>query len=379
MHVVIVTTSYPDRKPGSEAAGGFVADFASCLAQHVQVTVIAAARQDSVTREGDLDVVRFGVPRVPLSLLRPLDPRDWLAILRTILQGKRALNAAITDRRPDHVLALWALPSGYWARHAMKRSGVPYSVWALGSDVWSLGRLPVLRSMLREIFRDARICFADGFQLAQDVEEIAGRDCRFLASSRHLPKPGRKRAVSSPPYRLAFLGRWHANKGIDLLLDALARLTDDDWQKIEAVRICGGGPLQHEVNRRGNDLANNSRPVEIGGFLGRDAAAELIEWADFLVLPSRIESIPVVFSDAVQLGTPLIATPVGDLPRLFERHRFGVLANEASAECIERAIRDALDSDPQSFSQALDTVAAEFDVSRVAHQFATSLSDQSNV
>ncbi len=44
------------------------------------------------------------------------------------------------------------------------------------------------------------------------------------------------------PYRLAFLGRWHPNKGTDLLLDALHQLRDEDWHRIEAVRIAGGAP-----------------------------------------------------------------------------------------------------------------------------------------
>jgi hypothetical protein len=48
LHVALVTTSYPDQQPGSEAAGSFVEDFAHALSEHARVTVIAASTADSV-------------------------------------------------------------------------------------------------------------------------------------------------------------------------------------------------------------------------------------------------------------------------------------------------------------------------------------------
>ncbi len=373
MHVAVVTTSYPDATPGSEAAGGFVADFVARLADHVEVTVVAAASRDHRSREGSVDVNRFAAPRLPLSLLRPLDPRDWSAIFGTIRSGHRALQQLVAERRPDHVLALWALPSGYWAAAAMREAGVPYSVWALGSDIWGLGRLPIVRGVLRRVLREASHCFADGLQLAQDVESISGRSCGFMASSRQLQNPGAGRAATSAPYRLAFLGRWHPNKGIDLLLEALKSLDDADWALIESVRIFGGGPLQDHVQHCAARLSGAGRPVETGGYLDRDAASELISWADYLLLPSRIESIPVIFSDAVQLGTPLIATPVGDLPRLFDQHRVGLLASDTSAAGIAGALRAALAGNAQEFTGSLASVAAKFDVAEVARECAATL------
>ncbi len=373
MHVAVVTTSYPDATPGSEAAGGFVADFVARLADHVQVTVVAAASRDDATREGKVDVRRFAVPRLPLSLLRPHDPRDWPAIVRSIRCGHKALQDLVAERRPDHVLALWALPSGYWAAAAMRKAGVPYSIWALGSDIWGLGRVPVVRGVLRRVLRNASHCFADGLQLAQDVEAISGRSCEFMASSRQLHDPGVGRVATSAPYRLAFLGRWHPNKGVDLLLEALESFDDADWARIESLRICGGGPLEDEVLRRAAQLAAAGRPVEAGGYLDRAAAAELIAWADYLLLPSRIESIPVIFSDAVQLGTPLVATPVGDLPRLFDQHRVGVLAEDASVAGIAGALRTALAGNAQEFTRSLAEVSAIFDVAAVARECAATL------
>ena len=48
-----------------------------------------------------------------------------------------------------------------------------------------------------------------------------------------------------------------------------------------------------------------------------------LRWCDYLLIPSRIESIPVILSDAIQLGTPVIATEVGDMPAVFEEMAIG--------------------------------------------------------
>ncbi len=371
MHVLLVTTSYPESQSGSEAAGGFVEEFARQLAGHARVTVVAAAGGGSSVRdEGPLRVRRFGVSRWPLSLLSPVNPLDWWPTWSTLRDGMRAVREVVENDRPDYILALWALPSGHWARRMLQEFDVPYGIWALGSDIWSLGRIPILRSHLRRVLADAEHRYADGLQLGSDVERIGGASCDFLPSARRLSAQRQRDLAGLPPYRLAFLGRWHANKGIDLFLDALSQLTDDDWARVSDVRVRGGGPLEVEVLEAVERLQSHGRPVDVGGYLDAAEAIELLTWTDYLVLPSRVESIPVVFSDAAQLGRPLVATPVGDLPRLFEQNEFGVLAKAATAEAIAVALREALDTPPSRFAAQLDTVARQFDIEIVAQDFA---------
>lgn len=367
--IALVSTSYPDEKPGSEAAGSFVEDFAKALSTEIPVTVIAPGRNDSECDEGRVRVRRFAVPMTPLSLLNPANPLHWTRISSTLTAGRRALEAVLDAEDIDHVLALWALPSGWWAQAAARRHGIGYSTWALGSDIWSLGRIPVVRGVLRRVLDRAEGRYADGLQLCADVERLCGKPCAFLPSSRRLHVERIEPIASAPPYKLAFLGRWHPNKGVDLLLEALEGLSDEDWSRIAEVRVFGGGPLEDQVHASGRRLAESGRPVSIGGFLAKDDAARLLGWADYLVLPSRIESIPVIYSDALQVGTPLIATPVGDLPRLFERNETGLLARDASAASLLAAIRAAVSDDASRFAESLETARAGFDVSAAVRQF----------
>lgn len=368
-HIALVTSSYPDGTPGTEAAGSFVEDFALALASRVRVTVVAASTSTSDLTQNNLRVRRFAVPRLPLSLLRPLWPGDWPALLRTLQSGRDALQTLIIDDRPDHVLALWALPSGYWIDSASRGTGVPFSVWSLGSDIWSLGKLPFVRGALRNILRRADHCYADGIELAADVTRLAGTRCDFLPSTRTLPLPLNKQLASEGPYNLAFLGRWHPNKGVDLMLESLSRLTDEDWRQIAEVRIAGGGPLADQVHEAAAELRRNGRAVVVGDYLDKGAATELIAWADYLMLPSRIESIPVIFSDAMQIGTPIIATPVGDLPRLQEQYGFGHMADAVSVHAFSESIRRALNDSATRFSPTLARAQSDFNLEKIVDDF----------
>jgi glycosyltransferase involved in cell wall biosynthesis len=375
-HLLLITTSYPWVADGREAAGSFVVDFGDALASQVDVSLVAPGLADHSEQRGAISVNFFRAERLPLSLLRPWVPADWPIISRTLNAGSDRCRAVAAARPVDHALALWALPSGYWARQLP--GGVPYSVWGLGSDIWTLGRIPIVRRLLRRVLRGAEHCFADGLQLAADMERICGRDCGFLPSARLLPSPHRRLAATHPPYRLAFLGRWHPNKGIDLLLDALALLDDADWQSISAVRIAGGGPLAERVGTAVGTLKAAGRPVSQEGFLDRAAAAELFDWADFILLPSRIESIPVIFSDAMQARRPVIATPVGDLPQLLADYRAGTLAGTVTAEAFTEAIRSTLARELSSLQRDWARAAADFDIRHAGARFAALISQGSD-
>ncbi len=368
MNILLVTTSYPDDNDGAAAAGVFVRDFAHTLAGlGTKITVVAPGTLTRTTGDSAVHVQRFAVPRQPLSLLKPYKPQDWPAISQTMRSGRQAVNRACVENRIDHILALWALPSGAWAQNAAKKHGIPYSTWALGSDIWTLGRLPITRQWLRLVLRNAAQRYADGLQLGKDVSHISGMDCEFLPSTRQLPlrtTPQPPRSV--PPFRLAFLGRWHPNKGIDLLLDALHRLDENDWSRIEQVRIFGGGPMNERVHSLSHTLRQHGRPLETGGYLNPQEAAELLAWSDFVLIPSRIESIPVIFSDAMQANRPVIAMPVGDLPELIARHPCGILSKAVTADDYAQAIKTALHQAPKHSVDGIRNARQVFDIQQSA-------------
>jgi glycosyltransferase involved in cell wall biosynthesis len=364
--LLIVTTSYPMIADGSEAAGAFVADFAEAMARHMPVRVVGPGlRAGREVGESTLPIWRFAAGEKPLSLLSPSKPWHWPAIYLTLRSLRRQVFAAAEDGRVVHTLALWALPSGWAARELQRTRGVPYSVWALGSDIWSLGKLPIIRRLLRDVCRGASGAYADGLQLAADAEVVSGRTFEFMPSCRRLDGVRTRPLATEPPYRLLFLGRWHPNKGIDLLLDALDSLADAEWTRIQEVHIAGGGPLQSMVHERVARLQAQRRPVRLSGYLDREQASVALAEADRLLLPSRIESIPVVFSDALAFGVPVVSMPVGDIPLLLAGGE-GWVASAISAPAFAVVLSECLSNPPDTAD--ISDIAQKFDLDAVAEK-----------
>lgn len=374
--IILITTSFPIRGDGSEAAGGFVADFAIELARHLPVRVVAPGRDPArESWQENVEVFRYRAPEKPLSTLKFWSLGDLNSIRQVLRSGAQATQLALDAGPVAHLFALWALPSGHWARRASLRSGAPYSVWTLGSDIWSLGRLPLIRSYLRIVLRDAQHCYSDGLKLAKDTRLIGRRDVEFLPSTRRITFQRTELARTTPPFRLLFLGRWHLNKGIDLLLDALKMLSAQDWQRIDKVTIAGGGPLNSMVRSSVAELQRQNRPVELRGYLSSAEAQAAMVNADYLLIPSRIESIPVVFSDAMKLALPVIANPVGDLPSLLETGA-GILARQPNAHSFCEAIRESFTS--QHDHEALSATARRFDLASIAKRIAEAVNPKTD-
>ncbi len=362
-NLLLITTSFPITHNGSEAAGSFVTDFAETLAKTTKVTVIAPGPYTRVEKiNKDLIVERFRAPKLPLSQLVTYNPFNWLKTISVLRNGMMTCRKVLERENIDHILALWVLPSGYWALKAAKRYQIPCSTWALGSDIWSLGKIPIVKRILRNVLQESTINFADGLQLCDDVAALSKCPCYFLPSTRKLQIEHKKKLTEKPPFRLAFLGRWHPNKGVDILLDSLTRLSTDDWNFIDEIRICGGGPLEQEINTRIDALRKSNRPVSRSGYLSKEEATKLLFWADYLLIPSRIESIPVVFSDAMKCSCPVVCMPVGDLPRLVDKYKVGVLAKEVNAQYFALAIRKIIHQTPGSFVEGLSSASQDFNL-----------------
>lgn len=366
--LVLVTTSFPIRSDGSEAAGSFVADLVEELAKHTNVRVVAPGKHTArETWSGGVEIYRYSAPPFPLSTLKPWRRGQLRWLLRVLREGRAATRDAAIGA--SHLFALWGLPCGEWARRAARANDIGYSAWMLGSDVWSLGRLPVLRGMLARVIRHASHAYADGYRLAEDAQRIAGVPVAFLPSTRRIDLADPPPLRNKPPYRVLFLGRWHPNKGVDLLLDALLQLNDADWRNVERVEIQGGGPLEPLVHERVAALQVAGRPVQMGRFLTKPDAEAALARADWLVIPSRVESIPVVFSDAMKAGRPVIATPVGDLQRLVEGDPpCGILAEASSATAIAAALRAALAADPSGYLPGVRHQSVEFALPAIAQR-----------
>jgi len=347
MNIQIITSSYPAYPDDpSGTAGLFVRAFAMELQQQGHQAVIhPIARKQRYTPDEGLiiDPLPWLGGDRELASLNFYSPFNWFIVLVFFLSARKKIIQAHRQYGIDRTLCMWAVPAGLLGYAMKKAINRPYDVWALGSDIWKIRKIPLFGPfLLKKIIGSAERVFADGLELCRDVEEISGRQCEFLPSSRDLPGRwlARKESLDDDRVKLLFVGRYHYNKGPDLLLDAVRQLSQESKAKLD-LRMYGVGSMKKKLTKyvRQHNLASF---VSVNDGIEAQKFADELSQADYLVIPSRIESIPVVFSDAMQMGTPVIATPVGDLRALIAEHGCGVLVDDVSVNSLARALAAVL-------------------------------------
>ena len=168
------------------------------------------------------------------------------------------------------------------------------------------------------------------------------------------------RPPAGPVPVVAALGRLTAQKGFDVLLEAV-RLLVADGVRLE-VLLGGEGRERDALERRSAGL-----PVRFTGFAAEPR--RLFAQADVFALPSRVEALPLVLVEAVSAGLPAVSTDVGDVREALA----GVVElvpPEHPAE-LAAALRRLLDdpADRERRSRAGITVARErLTAARMAQQ-----------
>ncbi len=198
----------------------------------------------------------------------------------------------------------------------------------------------VERFRLREKVAAARFvaCISDyaraqlmRFSPPEDWERLhvvrCGVDTRFGRPSRSTaPRNG---------IRLLTVARLAPDKGVEILIRALAETADDEAEV--SVEIVGDGPDRSALENLAAELGVDDR-IEFSGYVGQDRIREHYEAADAFCLPSFAEGIPVVLMEAMALEMPVIAPRVMGIPELVEHGKSGLLVPPGRIDALAAAI-----------------------------------------
>ncbi len=366
MNVHIITSSYPaDPNDPSGTAGLFVRQFALELAAAGHRVVVQPAAKKKIYLPDP------GISLVPapwkggdqeLASLNLMSPLNWLIISLFFLQGTINTLAINREYAVERVLCMWAVPSGIFGLIGKLMGGIPYDIWALGSDIWKIRKIPFIgKAILRLVIRNAARVYADGMQLCQEVKNITGVPCEILYSSRIIPPPKEKMFLSDAHLcNFLYVGRYHVNKGPDLLIQAVSCLTPQERDPI-CLHMFGLGPMEKELKLLVAEL-KLEKYIKINGPIKAQQLSNCLDSVSFLVIPSRVESIPVVFSDALQIGTPVVSMPVGDLGPLINEFKCGIVADEVTAQAFARAMVRAVHSNRNTFQDGVKKAFEKFGI-----------------
>ena len=215
----------------------------------------------------------------------------------------------------DLVHAHFIYPEGVAAHRIARRYGVPFVVTEHAPWTGWLSRLGVARQAVPAARAAAAIMPVSNSVLAT-IRTYAGDEVRAtvvpVGVDADLFVPGDEGATRKD--QILYVGLINFNKGIDILLDAIARLAA---QGSPGRLLLVGGSFYRNTRLQEERLRAQAAALGLGErvtFLGRLLPAEvarLMAESAVVVLPSRAESFGAVLVEALACGTPVVATRCG--------------------------------------------------------------------
>ncbi len=273
--------------------------------------------------------------------------RAWLKDLRrdpTPNRGRRFGQALVLAHElAPEVTALHAhflhTPASV-ARYAALMCALPWSVSAHAKDIWTT---PAWEK--REKLAEARwgvTCTAANLAHLAALAPDADLDLVYhgLDLSR-FPAPEARSSArdgtrTEDPVRLLTVGRLVEKKGMDVLIEALARLPRDLAWRLDHV---GGGPLSRAMRRLAERRGLAGRIGWHGAMTQGEVLARYRE-ADLFVLASRIaadgdrDGLPNVLMEAQSQGLAVLSSEVSAVPELIEQGVTGRLVPPQDPEAL---------------------------------------------
>lgn len=243
----------------------------------------------------------------------------------------------VRELRPDLLHAMHLTSYGFLAARCDVRPTLS-SVW--GTDIleapeWSPFHLYITRHALA----GADHVTATGLSLASATLRYAPRDKPVTVVPYGVDlerfQPPQRDSARSGEVVIGSVGRLSREKGLDVLLDAFARLP----QNGASVRlvVAGDGPLRGKLEAQAQRLGIASR-VEFRGEVPHDAVPDVLAELDIFVMPSRAEGFGVAALEASAMELPVVASRIHGIPDVVRDGRTGLLVPPGDAGALASAI-----------------------------------------
>jgi len=351
MRILLVTDNFPN--PMRPTIGTFNLQMARALARTNDLAVIAYVpwlQEWRMRRAGTRLERRRAEDRIEIHHPRYLYPPG---VMRTLYPWFLWRSVAATAREalrrfaPDVILSYWLHPDGAVALRLAGMAGVPAVVMSGGSDLLLLTKRPMRRRAIARVLdkADAVVCVSEHLARAATQLARAGTPVHVVRRGVDLDTfcagdraEARARLGWDPGKRaLLWVGRMSPEKGLDVLIDACARIPRDlDF----LLHLAGDGPLRGELTERAR-RAGLAHRIVFAGTVPHDALPDWFRAADVTVLPSRSEGVPNVLLESIACGTPFAASDVGGVAEIADP-RADRLTPAGDADALAAAVAEVL-------------------------------------
>jgi len=380
VRILFVTHSFPRFR--GDVAGAFILRLARALADggtEVRVLAPSAPRLTNVETIDGIAVRRFRYAPKKWETLAYTGTmaeqvgdsfRGKAALAGMLSRGALAVRTAAAEFAPDVIHAHWWFPAGLLAFGSL--SSKPLVTTMHGSDVRLARRSAWAPVLFRRVMARSSAVTAVSSYLASEAKSMAaGLNVAVEPMPVNVelfsPLAGAT-AGSRSPDRFLFVGRLNEQKGIALLLQALAASGSG-----ASLDVVGDGDGRAALESIARTLGVAAR-VRWLGAQSQEQLVPLYRAATAVVIPSEDEGLGLVAVEAQLCETPVIAFRSGGLPDVVSDGVTGLLTPPGDVGALAAAMDAVLARDDRGASlgrAGRDAALARFSPNVVASHYAS--------
>ena len=275
---------------------------------------------------------------------------------------RRWLAKHIGDYDIIHVHAIFSFSSSY-AMFLARKKKIPYVVRPIGQlQHWSLKQSTIRKERYLDIIERANIEAASAVQFTADSERQEASE-RFQLRAKVIPlgvdlpekvKISKADLIKSlglenTKITILYLSRLHEKKGLELLMQALARFEKIDFSLL----IAGDGERDYKDSlEQLSEQLNLTNKCHFLGQVAGDKKLALLQHSDLFALTSYSENFGISVLEAMACGlVPLISDQVA-LSTVIQDHQLGLVCS-VDVDSIESQLNFAFSNQEASKAMGL--------------------------
>ena len=276
---------------------------------------------------------------------------------------------------PDVVQLNVIQKQGLLALWLKKRYGIPYVI----IEHWS-GYLPQNGSVkkhswhtrfMQRICRHAAVVMPVSDHLAKAMQTLGFQAPKWqkinnVVDDFFYQNPRKPQSLPNLPKTLLHISCFDERaKNVKGLLRAAKMLSEkrQDWQLV----LVGTGVDYQDIRAYAAELDIPQNMLRWTGEITPRQVAEEFDRADALVLPSNYENAPVVISESLAKGVPVVSTNVGGIPEMVSEE-CGILVSPGNDSQLVEALEHMLDHHQDYNTQRIRQQAEQYAFTAVGKQ-----------